>query len=149
MFIKIHKGDVAVNVCMNNIIFKSEAHLDFFRQYLPVCRKQDCYHAALVYCLGMNGDTRRNINQIYDFKIGNVKTECLHEGWQTSGSLNVVRMAFNLYCNSTPSMYDYEELTDQLSECSKYTVEDLFSCGYAPYFWQAIKIRYPEYCGSV
>jgi len=26
-----------------------------------------------------------------------------------------------------------------------YSVEDLFCCGYAPYFWQAIQIRYPEY----
>ena len=25
------------------------------------------------------------------------------------------------------------------------TVEDIFCCAYAPYFWQAIQIRYPEY----
>ena len=25
----------------------------------------------------------------------------LHEGWQTSGSMKVVRMALNLYCNGT------------------------------------------------
>ena len=25
------------------------------------------------------------------------------------------------------------------------TVEDLFCCAYAPFFWQAIQIRYPEY----
>jgi len=24
-------------------------------------------------------------------------------------------------------------------------VEDLFCCGYALFFWQAIQIRYPEY----
>lgn len=40
-------------------------------------------------------NTRRNIYSIYDFKTGCVKTECLHEGWQTSGSVKVVRMAFN------------------------------------------------------
>jgi len=27
-------------------------------------------------------------------------------------------------------------------------VEELFYCGYAPYFWQAVKIRYLEYCGA-
>ena len=149
MFIKIHKGDVAVSVCMNNIIFKSEEHLNFFRRYLPMCREQDCNHGALIYCLGINRDTRCNINRIYDFKSGKVKTKCLHEGWQTSGSLYVVRMAFNLYCNNTPSVYDYEEPSEQLAECKKYTVENLFYCGNAPYFWQAIKIRYPEYGGSV
>ena len=35
---------------------------------------------------------------------------------------------------------------DQLKEWQCYTVEDLFCCGYARYFWEAIKIRYPEYC---
>jgi len=69
----------------------------------------------------------------------------LHEGWQTSGSQRVVRMAFNLYCNGTPSVYDYEDAEEQLTECKLYSVEDLFCCGYAPYFWQAIQIRYPEY----
>ena len=50
-----------------------------------------------MYCLGIDADTRRNIKTIYDFKTGCVKTECLHNGWITSGSAKVVRMAFNLY----------------------------------------------------
>ena len=71
------------------------------------------YHKALCYCLGISDDTRRNINSIYDFKTGCVKTECLHEGWQTSGSMKVVRMAFNLYCNGTPSVDDYTKIEGQ------------------------------------
>ena len=85
------------------------------------------------------------MNNIYDFKTGCVKTKCLHEGWQTSGSVKVVRMAFNLYCNGTPSVNDYSDAEEQISECGQYTVEELFCCAYAPYFWQAIQIRYPEY----
>lgn len=27
-----------------------------------------------------------------------------------------------------------------------YTPEELFCCGYAPYFMEGIKLRYPEYC---
>ena len=121
------------------------------------------YHKALCYCLGISDDTRRNINSIYDFKTGCVKTECLHEGWQTSGSMKVVRMAFNLYCNGAPSVDDYtktegqtnitelmlndfiEKVVIHVNECRQYTVEDLFCCAYAPFFWQAIQIRYPEY----
>lgn len=71
------------------------------------------YHKALCYCLGISVDTRRNINSIYDFKTGCVKTECLHEGWQTSGSMKVVRMAFNLYCNGTQSVDDYTKTEEQ------------------------------------
>lgn len=103
------------------------------------------YHKALCYCIGMNEDTRRNVDRIYNFKTGCVKPECLHEGWQTSGSAKVVRMAFNLYCNGTPSVDDEQGTEEQVDECRRYSVEDLFCCCYAPYFWQAIQIRYPEY----
>ena len=128
-----------------NIIFISEAHEKFYYEKLKKVRYQDAYHKALVYCLGINDDTRRNIGRIYDFKTGCVKTESLHEGWQTSGSARVVRLAFNLYCNGTPSAYDYEDIKERLSECGQYTVEELFCCAYALYFWQAVQIRYPEY----
>lgn len=75
-----------------------------------------------------------------------MKPECLYEGWQTSGSQRIIRMAYNLYCNGTPSVFELETAEEQLDECRRYTVEDLFCCGYAPYFWQAVKVRYPEYC---
>ncbi|MDE6608778.1 MAG: hypothetical protein K2K54_13665 [Lachnospiraceae bacterium] len=121
--------------------------MQFYYTYLAKCRYQDVYHRALVYCLGIGRDTREHADSIYNFKSGCVRTDCLHEGWQTSGSVRIVRMAFNLYCNGTPSVYDYENegVEEQLRECRCYTVEDLFCCGYARYFWEAIKIRYPEY----
>ena len=128
------------------VTFRNEKHRRFFLEYPPKCRYADVYHAALVYCLGIDEDTRKNVNSIYDFKTGCVKTECLHEGWITSGSAKIIRMAYNLYNNGTPSVYDYEDAEEQLNECRLYTVEDLFCCGYAKYFWQAVRLRYPEYC---
>lgn len=128
-----------------NIIFISDTHEKFYYEKLKEVRYQDVYHKALVYCLGICDDTRRNVDNIYNFKTGCVKTECLHEGWQTSGSVKVVRMAFNLYCNGMPSVSDYENAEEQVVECKQYTVEELFCCAYAPFFWQAIQIRYPEY----
>ena len=112
------------------IIFISEAHEKFYYEKLKEVRYQDVYHKALCYCLGINDDTRRNTNRIYDFKTGCVKTECLHEGWQTSGSVKVVRMAFNLYCNATPSVDDYTDAEEQINECRQYSVEELFCCAY-------------------
>lgn len=88
------------------ITFMNKEHKEFYWEYLSKCRWKDVYHKALVYCLGIDRDTRKHVNRIYDFKNGSVKPECLQEGWQTSGSVRVVRMAFNLYCNGTPSVYD-------------------------------------------
>lgn len=127
------------------ITFKDEEHEMFYRSCLPKCRRQDVYHKALVYCLGIGGDTRRNIGRIFDFDKGSVKTECLEESWITSGSAKVVRMAFNLFCNGTPSAYSLEG-DEKVKECQRYTVEDLFCCEYAVYFWEAVRVRYPEYC---
>ncbi|MCD7724709.1 MAG: DUF6075 family protein [Clostridiales bacterium] len=100
----------------------------------------------MVYCLGISEDTRDHVHSIYDFKSGCIKTECLREGWITSGSARIIRMAFNLYCNGTPSVEDYKRQEDRMSECRQYTVEELFCTGDARFFWEAIKIRYPEYC---
>ena len=101
-----------------NIIFISDAHEKFYYEKLQEVRYQDVYHKALCYCLGINGDTRKNADRIYNFKTGSVKTKCLHEGWQTSGSLKVVRMAFNLYCNSTPMSVIFR--TQKFSSIQKY-----------------------------
>lgn len=131
---------------MDEIIFKDEFHKEFYLEYLPKCRTQDVYHRALIYTLGISQDTRQNIDRIYDFNTGNLKPECLHEGWITSGSAKCVRLAFNLYNNGTPSVSLETRTDDMLSECRRYSVEDIFCCGYAEYFWQAVQLRYPEYC---
>ena len=94
----------ATNKTENGIMFKSNAHEKFYYEKLKEVQYQDEYHMALFYCLGINDDTRRNIDRIYDFETGYVKPACLYEGWQTSGSKKIVRMAFNLYCNGTPSV---------------------------------------------
>jgi len=128
------------------ITFNGKEHEEFFYYNLQKCRRHDVYHAALVYCLGISRDTRENITRIYNFENGLVKPECLADGWQTSGSRRIVHLAFNLYCNGTPSVYELEDSEEQLDECKEYAVDEIFCCGYAPYFGQAIKIRYPEYC---
>lgn len=88
----------------SGIIFVNDAHEKFYYEKLKEVQYQDEYHMALCYCLGISDDTRRNIDRIYDFETGCVKPACLYEGWQTSESKKIVRMAFNLYCNGTPSV---------------------------------------------
>ena len=128
------------------IIFISENHEKFYYEALKNVRCQDEYHKALCYCLGISDSTRMHIDTIYDFKTGLVKPECLLQGWQTSTTKKVIRMAFNLYCGGTPSIANYpDEMEEQLTECRNYTADELFSCSYAPFFWQAIQIRYPDY----
>ena len=132
----------------HTITFKNKEHEKFYKEYLSQCKHQDAYHKALIYCLGIDRVTREHVERVYDLKTGNVKPECLREEWQTSGSMRVIRLAFNLYCNGTPSVYNYDssDMKGQLNEMQRYSVEEIFCCSYAKYFWEALKIRYPEYC---
>ncbi|MDO4337548.1 MAG: DUF6075 family protein [Eubacteriales bacterium] len=63
------------------IIFKNREHEKFYKEYLQKCRYQDVYHRALVYCLGIDRDTRDHVKQIYDFKTGNVNWWGIWKSW--------------------------------------------------------------------
>ena len=52
----------------NELIFKNESHRKFYEKWLPKCRHQDVYHKALIYCLGLNEDTRNHIGEIYMYR---------------------------------------------------------------------------------
>lgn len=58
----------AENKKEQTINFISEAHEKFYYEKLKEVRYQDVYHRALCYCLGINDDTRRNANRIYDLR---------------------------------------------------------------------------------
>jgi len=121
-----------------HMVFANEEHEKFYFEKLEQARYQDSYHKALIYILGISEDTRNHFSQIYDIKSGYIKPECLHQGWQTSGSVRVVRLAFNLYTDGTPSVDDYESEDGRIRECKafqgnvfEYLVSDIFCCGYA------------------
>lgn len=128
-----------------NIIFRDSEHEDFYYTNLSRCWYQDVYHQALIYCLGIDRDTREHADRIYDFTKDMVKIKCLKEGWQTGGSVRVVRLAFNLYCNGEPSLSLFRNRQEMMQESRLYDVDEIFCCGYAPFFMQAVQIRYPEY----
>lgn len=120
---------------MSSIQFRSAAHRDFFLEMMSQCRVNDCYHRAFFYVMGIAPETRANIRQMFDFKDDLIIPEGMHGGWQTSGTVKVCYLAFNLWNN-------YVEEGREKS----FTPEDLFCCEFAPYFMEGIKVRYPEYC---
>ena len=46
------------------IIFISEAHEKFYKEKLKKVRYQDVYHKALIYCLGINDDTKKYLQYL-------------------------------------------------------------------------------------
>lgn len=92
---------------MNNesqICFISSPHDSFFCGKVVEFKERyhkspDEYHKALFYCLGINCDTRRNFENIYDWQTDCIKPECLKEGWQTIGTKNEIAWFQNLVRN--------------------------------------------------
>lgn len=120
---------------MSNIRFCSAAHRDFFLEMVSKSRVNDCYHRAFFYVIGIAREPRQNINQMFDFKTDCIIPDGMYGEWQTSGTVKVCRLAFNLWNNYV------EEGREK-----RFTPEDLFCCEFAPYFMEGIKVRYPEYC---
>lgn len=135
-------------VSATSILFKDQEHKEFYYNQLTSLKKNDVYHKALVYTVGICPDTRRHWSEFYDEADRCISPEVINKGWQTSGSLNVTRLALQLFTDGTPTAYTYDEQDNEVSdikECSRYSVSDIFCCEYAPFFVESIKLRYPEY----
>ena len=75
------------------------------------------------------------VGYLYDFEDGCIHSDALAAAWQTGTSMKTTRLAFNLFTDNTAWTDDPEWLAPV----------ELFSCEYAPYYWQALKIRFPQY----
>lgn len=115
------------------MLFESKEHHQFYLECMEKSTKNDTYHRALFYTLDINPDTRRNIHEIYDFKTNRINLNVLRNGWQTSGSYQVCLLAFNLFNGYTPK-----------TQANRSTPYELFNSVDAPYFMQAIKLKYLE-----
>lgn len=117
---------------MSNIRFRSEEHVNFYSEMMNKCGENDSFHRAFFYVMGISPQTRANINQMFDFRRDSITPDGIRGGWQTSGSMKVCNLAFNLWNGYTGTEND---------SVSPY---ELFDCEYAPFFIEGIKIKYSE-----
>ena len=110
-----------------NIRFASEEHRDFFLSMMSKSRRNDSYHCSFFYVMGIAPETRSNIRQMFDFKQDCIEPDGMHGGWQTSGTVRVCRLAFNLWNGYTDPEHS-----------NAYSPEDLFCCEFAPYFMEGV-----------
>lgn len=122
------------------ILFRGSGHLHFYRNVMECCGMYDERHQALFYCLGIEACIRQHVTDVFDFEEKTIQTDCLSRPWMDRRCAKVIRMAFNLYGSGM--------LDGELPECHyrRYTPDDLFCSSYNPYFWEAVRLRYPEYC---
>lgn len=130
--------------------FIDDEHKSFFENKMKELNKlgkKDVYYKSLVYTLGICETTREHFKEIFNINQSEVNLDSIQKGWQTGTSEKVTRMAFNLWNHSL--MYDSEDDLDKEKISSSYAPSEIFCCSFAPYFWEAIKIRYPEYTNYI
>jgi hypothetical protein len=138
---------------MKEIIFLNQEHEEFFYELIVRFKARnggkfpDVYQQALAYTLSVNDETRRYFNRIFNMESLEIRPLSLFDGWQTSGSVKVTMMAFNLW-----NGFNYYVLEDKNEEEGfrltgtdpDFSANRLFCCPYAPFFCEAIRLRYPE-----
>ena len=126
--------------------FIDDNHKAYYEQWLQQTHtKGDPEYMSMFYVLAINVVTREHIHDIFDFSEICIKPKGLFDSpWITSSTAKIIRFAFNLYNWGICADRDQggTELTDT---ADRYTPAALFACSYAPYFVQALKIRYPDY----
>ena len=121
---------------MDTNFFIDQGHRKFYYAMLIKSdRRDDVYYRSLFYVLGLSKETRERINELFDFESRSIKPDALYAGWQTGQSVRLTLLAFNLWSGWTAKGKEHFS-----------TPNGLFDCSLARYFWEAIRLRYPEYC---
>lgn len=129
------------------MIFYNIDHEKNYEATLNLMKPKDCYHKSLAYLLTLDTVCYEHIRELFDFLDNSIIPEGLYAAWQTSTSKRTSRLAFNLwngYCSDGETYIANDGFEDDLPS-SYYSVSSIFCCQYAPYYWEAIKLRYPEF----
>lgn len=117
---------------MDKVIFKDDNHRKFYEDNIRRTQSEmDPYRKAFFYTAGLTSETRREINDIYDYDDECIILNALKQPWQTGTSQKVTRLAYNLYNGYVGTESESKEL---------YTPYMLFESELIIYMLEAVKI---------
>lgn len=121
------------------MLFKDNEHSERFNKLLEAwsVNSSDTYRTALAYLIALDAITYKHHDELYDNSDKCIIPEGIYAAWQTGTTTKLTRLAFNLFTASLLWCND-----DELFYCSP---DAIFDCSYAPYFTEALKIRFSCY----
>lgn len=93
--------------------FVSDAHKQFYEDHEDIRERGQDYD-GLIYTLGISGECRSHFHDLFNEKTGLIITEGISKGWQTQGSRNISRLAFNLFTYGIPEEDAQSEYTPKV-----------------------------------
>ena len=126
------------------ISFRDIEHLMFFKNNVDrTGSESDTYRKAFFYTVGILPLTREHIDNLYDFESNCPRLEAIAETWQTDRTLQLCRLALNLYNGFRHSGTLWDDLEPDMN--GNFTPYELFETPDAFFMLEAIKVRYPTY----
>ena len=117
------------------MFFINKENENFFNDKIGQAKRIDCYIKSLIYVLSNNDITMKYFNEIYNINTNEINLNIFNKPWQTNESLNICRLAFNLYGDLNSD--NVEEGASYL-----YTVTSIFKNININVGLEAIKIRF-------
>lgn len=117
--------------------FRNQEHKGRFYFLLRQMTCQDDYHKSAAYLLTLDNVLYKHVSEIYDFDERIINSEKIGEGWQTDTSVKTFRLMTNLWNNRS-----VDNGGTSLSS-SRYAIAEILDSEYAPFYWEAIKLRFP------
>ena len=129
------------------IKFRNMTHETNYHFICTLMKKSDIERKVLAYLFSLDVVCCIHIREIYDFDENTIIPNAFDKEWQTSTSRKTTRLAFNLFngCCSDGETYIGSDTFEELLPSAYFTPVNLFCCEYAPYYIEALKMRFPEY----
>jgi len=125
------------------IKFMNKEHLEFYNAKVQELNLyNDRERRALIYVLSLTANCRKNFKDCFEGYY--IKVDALNHPWVTSDDARAIRFGFGLFSDNLPTV-DACSSNRRLREERRYNAADLFCCRLVPFFYEAVKIRYPEY----
>ena len=117
------------------MFFIDKSSETFFKTKIGQVKNVDCYTKSLIYVLSNNNITKKYFNEIYDIDGSSINLDVFTKSWQTNESLNMCRLAYNLYGDIS---------SDNIEEGASYlySITSIFKSINIDVGIEAIKIRF-------
>ena len=129
------------------MLFKNKDHEVNYNSLLQEIKRITPNHQAVAYLLALEPLCFEHCHDLYDFYGGHTIPEGLDKAWHTSASRRTTRLAFNLFNGhfSDGETYIGSDGLEEMLPSRFYTPSAFFGCEDAPYYVEAIKIRFPQF----
>lgn len=117
--------------------FRNQEHKERFYALFEQMTCHDVYHKSAAYLLTLDDVLYKHVGEIYGFDEFIIYSEKIGEGWQTDTSVKTFRLMTNLWNNRS---CDHGDKSLKSSSC--YAIAEIFDSEYAPFYWEAIKLRF-------